>query len=679
MSGRSDMVTGGDALVQVELPRQVPYQTVSITVDGRDITGAFDVDRAARTMTGLVTDLEDGENELLVQVKGRSRPSAALTLVNHPVEGPVFSGPHQQPFACETQAFTMPVLGGDLGEPLDEDCSIETRVDYFYRTASGGFSVWPDGASSYPENLATTTTRDGAEVPFIVRMETGTLNRAIYQTSILHDPLGEPEPDFTSRPAGWNGAAIFTLGGGCTNGWYRQGNRTGGVTNAFMLGEGYALMSSSLNVFGVNCSDLTAAESAMMVKERFVEAYGPIDHVIGFGASGGSYQGHQISDNYPGIFDGIVVGQSFPEVGFGTVNFITDAWLLDTYFTGAAVEWTEEQQRAVTGFVTYATAPNVANGARRISPTSFCSIVPAGLRYHPQNNPDGVRCGVHDHTVNVYGTDPETGFARRPLDNEGIQYGLAALNDGVISVEQFLDLNEHVGGFDNDANIRAERTVADLDAARAAYQTGRLTNGGGGLAETPIIDYRAYQDEIPTGDIHVRYHTFSMRERLEKANGTAVNHVSLLEDRRYGGFSTNSPLLRHGVTQMDTWLRNLAADHSDRDQIDKIADARPAELIEGCNTRDNDPMFIAQDLNRDPASECEQLYPSASFPREVAGESVAADIIKCQRKDPDPADYDVDFTDEQWDRLQAIFADGVCDYSKPGFEQQGLAGTWLRH
>lgn len=680
LSGRADMVTGGDALVQVDLPRHVPPRRVDVTVDGRDVTGAFEFDDAERTLTGLVTGLAEGPNELHVTTGGSNRPSAELTLINHPIEGPVFSGPHQQPFACETEGFEVPIVGGTLGAPLDEDCSIETRVDYFYRTTSDQYAPWPAQASAYPDDLATATV-NGAQVPFIVRMETGTVNRAVYQTSILHDPLAEPEPepDVTTRPAGWNGAAIYTLGGGCAGGWYRQGSTTGGVTDEVLLGQGYALMSSSLNVFGNNCSDVTAAESAMMVKELFVERHGPMDHTIGFGCSGGSYQAHQMADNYPGILDGIVVGCSFPDVGFSTVNFITDAWLLDHYFTSDPdVAWTEEEQRAVTGFVTYATAPNVAWGARRIDPRAFCDSVPAEQRYHPDTNPGGVRCGVYDHTVNVYGVDPETGFARRPLDNVGIQYGLAALNDATITPEQFLDLNENVGGFDDDATIGPERSEADLHAVRAAYRTGRLTNGGGGLAEIPIIDHRSYADDAPNGDIHVRYHTFSMRERLEKANGTSVNHVSLLDDRMHGWFSTQNPLVVHAVTQMDRWLRNIAADDSDRAQIDKIASARPAELVEGCQTREPNPTFIAEPLDRDPDSTCEQLYPSASFPREVAGESVAADIIKCRRKDPDPADYAVEWTDEQWDRLQAIFADGVCDYSEPGVEQQGLAGTWLR-
>ena len=80
---------------------------------------------------------------------------------------------------------------------------------------------------------------------------------------------------------------------------------------------------------------------------------------------------------------------------------------------------------------------------------------------------------MYDHAVNVYGRDPKTGFARRPLDNVGVQYGLAALNSGAITQEQFLDLNEKIGGFDDDGNMVAARTVADPVAIRAAYRSGR--------------------------------------------------------------------------------------------------------------------------------------------------------------------------------------------------------------
>ncbi len=688
LSGRPDMIAGGDALVRISMKKKekhIALGEVTVRLNGADITRQFVANNPARTLTGLVSGLRNGENTLTVDSnrKGKGRGDADVTLVNHSIEGPILSGPHEQPYACATQRFNLPAGLGNLGAPLDANCSIGRRVDYIYKaTTNTGNSLtkWPAGATAYPADLVYTTTTLGKRVPYIIRMETGTINRAIYQITILHDPLAEPAPSWNLQPGNWNKRLIYTFGGGCIGGWYRQGASTGGVTDNFMLSNGYALASSSLNVFGNNCNDLPAAETMMMVKERFIEAYGVPAHTQGWGCSGGSYAQHQIGDNYPGLLEGIIPGCSFPEVGFATINFITDAWLLDNYFnTRATVPWTAEQKRQVTGFLLYDTAPNVAVGARRIDPkpgSTSCNAVPAEQRYDPVIRPHGVRCTVYDHTVNVYGKDPATGFARRPLDNVGIQYGLKRVNSGAISVEQFLDLNERIGGFDRDATIVPQRTVADLLAARAAYQTGRLTNGGGGLAEMPIIDFRDYNDALPGGDIHVRYHSFSMRKRLEKANGRSDNQVMLVQDNRFGLYSNNNPLLQSAILKMDRWITAIKADKRHMRQTDKVVQNKPADLHEGCYTKDATPAFIAEHQVRGPSA-CHDLYPSNSFPREVAGADVAADIIKCQTKPPRQSDYAVSFTATQWSRLQAIFPSGVCDWSKPGDEQQEPIGTWI--
>ena len=92
-------------------------------------------------------------------------------------------------------------------------------------------------------------------------------------------------------------------------------------------------------------------------------------------------------------------------------------------------------------------------------------------------------------------------------------------------------------------------------------------------------------------------------------------------------------------------------------------------------TPDAWPTFIAEPQIRG-QGQCEALYPSAPAPREVAGADVASDIIKCQLKPLSPDDYPMSFDSTQWARLQAVFPTGVCDWSKPGVEQQGLAGTW---
>jgi len=225
----------------------------------------------------------------------------------------------------------------------------------------------------------------------------------------------------------------------------------------------------------------------------------------------------------------------------------------------------------------------------------------------------------------------------------------------------------------------ASRTVADLIAARAAYQTGRLTNGGGGLASIPIIDFRDYNDAVPQGDIHVRYHSFSLRKRLDKANGHHANHVMVVNDNRFGLYSNNNPLLRETILKMDRWITAIKADARDIPQLEKVLQNRPADVQEGCYTGDPTPVFIAETQTReqDGTTACNTLYPTNSFPREVAGADIAADIVKCQLKPLSASDYAVPFTTAQWARLQAIFPSGVCDWAKPGLEQQDPIGTWV--
>lgn len=672
LSSLPDTISGGDALIKVTPPDDgTPLADIAVMVGGRDQSDELEIDEDARTLTGVVTDIPVGGSEIRAIPAGGGPPTV-LSVTGHPQEGPVIAGPHEQPFVCETEDAVQPVIGDTLGAPIDENCSIEDRVDYFYQNTSSDYMPWPEGATTYPDDVRLFDGPSGEQTPMIVRMETGTVNRAIYRTTVLHDPLSEDDPTPTAPPASWNGSAMFTFGGGCPGGWYRQGASTGDVTANFMLTQGFALMTSSLNVFGSNCNDLLAAETAMMVREEFSESYGAPENVIAWGSSGGSYQSLQIADNYPGILDGLIISDTFPEVGFATTNYITDAKLLQNYFSTTDTEWSEEQRVAVAGLNSYEIVTHVA-GDSRTNPRANCDHLPKELRYDPETNPGGARCDVFSHTKNAYGTDPETGLPRRPMDNVGVQYGLAALEDGTITVDQFLDLNESIGGFDGDSTMVPERTSGDVEAIRAAYQTGRLTSGGGGLASVPIIDHRTYLDEKENGDIHVRYHSLSLRQRLIDANGTSANLASVMRDGTHPAFG------QHAITAMDQWLRAIDADTSDSAPIDKIAANRPPQLQDGCYLRDDDSnTFRVEPLDRDPDSVCEQQYPSGSFPREVAGDTIAASVAKCQVAPPDRAAYPADLDDAQWERLQEVFADGVCDYTVPGVEQQGLADTWLQ-
>jgi hypothetical protein len=690
------MVTGGDALVRVEVPAGATASQLHVSANGTDVTSAFHPDSSGRALVGLVSGLRLGANKVTV-TDGKGGTSE-LAITNHPASGPVFSGPHETPFVCETDKFKL--IGGEmLGAALDADCSAPRRVTYAYRSTKGGDLVpFPD-RTKYPPDVSFTRTSLGTEVPYIVRIETGTANRSIYEIAMLHDPLKEPEPSPLTHPAGWNRRVIYTLGGGCPGGWYRQGVNTAGVQGDVMLRQGYAMVSSTLNVFGNNCNDLLASETTMMVKERFIEGYGVPLFTIGTGCSGGSYQGLQAVDNYPGLYDGIIVGCSYPDVQFATTPWNSDARLLLHYFGAASSQWTDAQKLAVTGFVNLdimelighepgghasrihvgESCPVRREGARGPNATTV-EVLSPDLKYDAAKNPRGARCDIFDHHVNSFGRDPKTGFVRRPIDNVGVQYGLKALNSGAISTAQFLDLNERIGGYDVDGDVVAARTVGDTIAMRLAYESGRLLNGGGGLAYTPVIDFRGYADMQKGGNVHPRFFSFSTKARLQKANGYTDNFVMLTVDGdKYGLFSPNDPVSQEAFRQMDTWLTNLKADHAMDAPIVKVRRAKPADLVSACWTRDPVPVKIVEDQkdSDEPNSRCQQLYPSGSFIRGVAGSNVSTDIIKCQLRPITASDYRKPLTADELARLRKLFPGGVCDWSKPGVGQRGLRGTWL--
>jgi hypothetical protein len=669
VSSRPDLVSGGDVLVRIEIPESTPIGSAIVKLNGQDVTASFHPDPASHALLGLVKGLKTGENFL-------EASGATLTVTNHPITGPIFSGPQEQPFICETDKFKLPD-GTLLGQPLDANCSAKTVVTYVYKTtaktaAPAALKPLTD-RSTLPADVAYTTTTLGKNVPYIVRVETGTINRAIYQIVMLQDPTSEPEPSPFAAPANWNRRLLYSFGGGCIGGWFKQGTSIGygggGMITDAVVGKGYAEASSTLNVFGNNCNDLLASETMMMVKERFIKAYGKPLFTFGRGGSGGSYQQIQTADNYPGLLDGIIPSLTFPDVQ-ENAQFLIDAQLLNHYYAKAGETLTREQKRAIAGVGVLENVTSSAREGARINPTVFCpDELPQDQRYDPASNKTGARCDVYDHGVNVYGLDPATGFARRPVDNIGIQYGLGALNDVTINVQQFLDLNEKIGGYDNDGNIVATRAVADPVALRAAYQTGRVTNGGGGLALVPIIDTRAYLDRTEKGNLHLRYHSFAFRERLKKANGTTTNEVMLV-----GPSPASREQTEYTTAKMDEWLTNLAGDNSSDSIMDKIARAKPRDLVDGCYTEGGERINETQTVT---GGECAKLYPPFASPRMIAGAPLTNDILKCQLKPVDYSDYKVALTDVEKARLNEIFAEGVCDWSKQGVEQQRPSGTWL--
>jgi hypothetical protein len=188
----------------------------------------------------------------------------------------------------------------------------------------------------------------------------------------------------------------------------------------------------------------------------------------------------------------------------------------------------------------------------------------------------------------------------------------------------------------------------------------------------PILDVRAYRDQTDAGDFHLKFHSFSLRERLRRANGSTANEVMLTST------IGNASVSEYALARMDDWVTKLQADPTPVDTpakaIEKIARSKPADLVDSCYAPDGKRIVETQAFA---GGRCNELYPAFPSPRMVAGGPPSNDVLKCQLKPVDFKDYQVALTDAQKSRLAAIFSTGVCNFSKPGVEQQPLAGSWM--
>jgi len=75
LSSPPDMVTGGDALVRVTIPRNVPLHKAKVFLNGSDVTSTLELDAAARTLSGMVTGLNLGANTLSARSNGAATTS----------------------------------------------------------------------------------------------------------------------------------------------------------------------------------------------------------------------------------------------------------------------------------------------------------------------------------------------------------------------------------------------------------------------------------------------------------------------------------------------------------------------------------------------------------------------------------------------------------------------------
>ena len=684
LSNRADLISGGEALVGVFLPAGVDPATVTVTLDGRDVTRDFEpgrlaglmqgvpahnlpgLDPSANALIGLVSGLTVGPNLLTAELPDGYGAHIAIT--NQPAGGPVFSGPQVQPWTCNAGAS-------------DKQCERKPSYQYFYIPANASvgpgaapeqtpdprFAPYNPASPPPPSSIAQTTTDDGQQVPFIVRVETGSVDRGQYQVAVLYDPARGWSP--WSPQKGWDHKLLLLGGPNCGISFAE-----GAAPNPLMymaLTRGFAVASNALDATGNDCNLVTQAESEMMTKERVIDEYGLVRYTMGIGGSGESVVQQAVANAYPGIYDGIIPESSFPDAWVSAVNIADDCVQLVHYWSNPGawqpgVTWTPADMSAVEdGEVPSSCAVYQAAFEGLFTPAGSNSGVSSGQLYNATGNPCGVRTTLWDYSVNVLGRRPRSawtqgeqkcgrGFANRPLDNVGVEYGLNALLAGQITPAQFTDLNATIGGRDIDYNAIPQRTAADLAGLAAAYRSGEIDEANN--IHIPMIDVRTQAEE----ELHDTFESYEMRARLDAAHGNHDNQVIWLTTAYNTGFEPDPVMQEQAFAEMNTWLDAVEADPSGASFAQKVVSDKPASAVDRCTTAGGVAIPCA-------------VLPSGQA-RLGAGEPITNDIWACQRKPLTPADFagptPVAFTPAELAELQKAFPTGVCDWSKPGIDQQ---------
>ena len=645
----------------------------------------------------------------------------------------LFAGPSTYPFYCGENNVThrQPLVDNQQGEgvpvfALDEegnrteeiigysrDCSHPTEVSYYYRSVTDGEFYPLEKAKGDIDQV----TVNGRTKDFVVRLETGTINRFFYAIAVLR---GDHETPQRPSASNWNRRLIYQMRGGVGIG-RRQGDISKGdiiSRRADQLARGYGIVYSTANQTSNHYDIWLAEDAARRLKKQFSALYGEPLYTVGLGGSGGAIQQYLFAQNAPGLLDAAIPLYSYPDMVTQTI-YVFDCEPLEYFFDVVEADnprWRNAEERTVmeglsankdveSRFHVLKVAAALFDGRYRDGTEGATECTQGWRGLVPLvNNPrfvhfiknyaDDVASRTHwshwEDLRRFYGAG-EDGYANSTWDNEGVQYGLEALLSGEITVDTFLKVNATIGSWkkslnqnderlwflngavfpmqlsvwsDQNMNLGsldrpAKRSRASREAIEGIYRSGHVFLGD---VEIPIIDLRHYLDRDL--DMHHSSASFSARERIRRARGHADNQLIWVSHKKY------TPL-DEALDTMDRWMQNIIENPSAG-----VAANRPVDASDQCFDSEGNVMAAGPDVwdgawNRKPTGECMQAYPIYSTSRQVAGAPITGDIFKCAlqpvRRALAKGEYG-DFTEEvaaHIEDMERVFPSGVCNYNQP--------------
>lgn len=645
---------------------------------------------------------------------------------------PLFAKSVRYPFYCQTEAtqgLGQPLVDNQqgLGLPIydengagvdgdreivgySQECSYPTKVVYLYqRIGSEGF--YPlESANNDIANIQV----NGESLPFILRVELGTINRFIYSLITL---AGEGDQPSQPNMEHWNNKLVYYFDGGVGIGAVQGKLNYNKISNRMKnpLAQGYAVIASTGTQTSGHYNMALAEDTALRVKKQFTSQYGEPLFTIGVGGSGGALQQLLMDQNNPGaLIDGGIALYAYPDMVTQT-TFVFDCELLQYYFDKLGqpeerwADWSLRQ--AIEGMhgdpqgenrfrLLFRIArffrgkwPSAPEGASTCT-NGWRGLTPLVNNPHFLRNPEffseelrqSIQWSFWSDMRYVFGVD-QNGNARSPWGNEGVQYGLRALRRGELSPQEFIDLNGRVGSwrpaaellderfwfYSSDSDPRkinvysshnmthggesqfpAQRVTGDRAAARSAYLSGNVFMG---RLQMPLLELRRYREH--DFNMHHFAASFAIRARIQRARGNSNNHILWVAKKPYAPVD-------EAFAIMDTWLSNLR-------QGNTVAQARPKTLQDTCFSGTGKVLASGPDVwhgewNQQPPGPCFQHYPVYSTSRIEAGEGWTGDRFQCDFKTvasalTDGTYGDIDMREFQ-PQLEQIFPKGVCDYQQ---------------